>query len=218
MNTTLSRMVLSGSLVAIVASAPAQVEEGPPGSTLMHTMSFTLWRIGLSPAALAPAEQKELRQLVRQTRAALTALDVQFAGLAMPEDYERNLTAAALALSQVLVKSTLTRADVLRLRIVSRDVEAKWRWATQHPSAPFGPVEIVAVLIGDAGAAAPARTEVLVRTLLDEAIGGTAVATFPAGARQVSVLPGCHVLGTRSGARAEFLADGSVTHVEVVVR
>jgi hypothetical protein len=216
MKTTLSHMILGGSLVAIVASAPAQVGEDPPGSTLMHSMSFTLWRIGLSPAALSAGEQKELKQLVHQTRAALTALDVQFAGLPMPDDYERNLTAAALALSQVLVKSTLTRSDVLRLKIVSRDVQAKWRWAMRNPTAPFGPIEIAPVMVGGSGAAS-SQPEVLLRTLLDEAVGGTTAIAVPAGARKVSVVPGCHVFWLRSGGRAEFVADGSVSRVDVVM-
>lgn len=209
-------ILLGGSLVAIVATAPGQVEESSPETSLWHAMSFDLWRLGEAPATLSTAEQAELKLLVVQARAAVSALTLKCGDARMPSDYEQGVMTAALAVSRMLVKSTLTREDLARLRLVAKDLQAKQRWAERNPRAPFGPVKIEAVITGSQVTAA--RAEIYFRGLLDDAMDSAAPVFVSRGARRLLLSPGCHVFWLRvrdapltAGERVELFADGS-TH------
>jgi hypothetical protein len=214
-----SALGLSESSVIPTVAPPFQVEEGPAGAALFHAMSFTLWRVGLAPVALSDGERAELQWAVRQTRAALAALDLRTAGRAMPAGYERGLAEAALALNQMLAKSTVTRADFARVKIVAQDTLAKQRWAEQNPAAPFGPLAIE--LRTDHGEFhSNGCADILFRTRLDDATNAVPPISVGRGTRILTLWPGSYVFWQqgrggreRDDSRHEFVADGSTTIV-----
>jgi hypothetical protein len=212
---TTSSLELGESPFIPAVAPPLQVQEGPAGAALFHAMSFTLWRIGLAPVALSDGERAELQWVVRQTRAALAALDVRIVDRAMPAGYERGLAAASLALNQMLAKSTLTRADFARVKIVAQDTLAKQRWAEQNPAAPFGPLAIE-LRTGSGESHAKSRGDILFRTGLDDATDAAPPISVARGARIVPLWPGSYVFwqqGSGGDSRQELVADGGATTV-----
>src|SRR4051812_13417229 len=97
----LSHLLLDDSVTAFAfePARPAQVEDGP-AAALLHTLSFALWRISLSPMAVSVAERSAVRELVRDCRGSLAAFERFLAGRTLPADYEQDVVAGTLMLNR----------------------------------------------------------------------------------------------------------------------
>ncbi len=196
--------LFAGGLARMDLAPCSQVEERPLGVALLQAMGFTLWRLGLAPLAISVEERVEVRLLVKETRGRLAALESLLADQEMPEGYQRDLLAAELMLNRVLVKLTVTRDAVAKLRVVASDIQAKHAWAQHHRPAPFGPVRLA---VADA-------TRVFCSEL--DPLGGEAsVQLVRVVDYAVSLRPGAYVCWSRAGdARCELLVDGTSARIE----